>query len=147
MNAVSTTSFETSVVILCPLAEVFAYTTNLDNNTRWQKILVEACITSGSGMAVGTTYRYTVSFMGKRIETEAVVTAFETNRAFSARSLKGPISGEFHLVYEAVTAGTALTTRCYAELGFFRFSRPLAVRLARDQYRRDLSKLKSILEE
>jgi uncharacterized membrane protein len=143
---VSTTSFETSVVILCPLAEVFAYTTNLDNNNRWQKILVEAGITSGNGMGVGTTYRYTVSFMGKRIETEAVVTAFETNRIFSARSLKGPISGEFHLAYEAVTAGTALTTRCNAELGFFRFSKPLALHLAKDLYRRDLDMLKIILE-
>jgi hypothetical protein len=85
--------------------------------------------------------------MGKHIETEAVVTAFEKNRAFSAKTLRGPVAGEFHLEFEPVAAGTALTTRCRAELGFFKYTKPIALRLARDQYRRDLDALKNILED
>ena len=141
------TSFETSVVIACPLPQVFAYTTDIGNNVRWQKNLVDAGIIEGRTMAVGTTYRYTVRFMGKQIETEAVVTDFETNRIFSARTLQGPVAGEFHLHFESVTAGTAITTRCRAELGYFKFTKPLAVRLAKDIYRNDLNTLKEILEE
>ena len=141
------TSFETSVVIICPLADVFTYTTNICNNIQWQKYLLEAGLITGDTMEVGTTYRYIVRFMGKRIATEAVVTAFEKDRIFSAKSLSGPVTGEFHLHFKAVTAGTAITTRCRAELGYFRYTKALAVRLAREQYRRDLNALKEILEE
>lgn len=140
-------SFETSVVIVSPLAEVFAYTTDIRNNINWQKSLQEAALTSGGSMAVGARYRYTVRFMGRRIETEVVVTAFEKDRVFSARALKGPISGEFNLHFERLPAGTVITTRCQADLGFFKFTKPLALRLAREQYRRDLDALKAILEK
>jgi hypothetical protein len=140
------TTFETSVVIACPLEDVFAFTTDINNNIKWQKILVDAGLTHGETMDVGATYRYTVKFMGKRIETEAVVTAFEENRAFSAKTLRGPVGGEFHLTFESVYAGTALTTRCRAELGYFKYTKPIALRLAREQYRKDLDALKHILE-
>lgn len=140
------TSFETSVVIVSPVETVFAYITNINNNANWQKILVHAATTNGDILDVGATYSYTVRFMGKTIETEAVVTAFERNRLFSAKSLRGPVMGEFHLTFEPAAAGTALTTRCRAELGFFRFIGPLAIRFAKEQYRRDLNALKAILE-
>ncbi|WP_319523037.1 SRPBCC family protein [uncultured Desulfosarcina sp.] len=140
------TTFETSVVIARPLEDVFAFTTDISNNTKWQKILVDAGLTRGETMDVGATYRYTVKFMGKRIETEAVVTAFEENRAFSAKTLRGPVTGEFHLAFEPVYAGTALTTRCKAELGYFKYTKPIALRLAKEQYRKDLDALKHILE-
>lgn len=141
------TTFETSVVIARPLDEVFAFTTDISNNIKWQKILVDAGLTKGDAIDVGSTYRYTVKFMGKRIETEAVVTDFQKNRLFSAKALRGPVAGEFQLEFEPVPAGTALTTRCRAELGFFRYTKPLALRLAKDQYRRDLDALKDILED
>jgi uncharacterized membrane protein len=140
------TKFESSVVIARPLEDVFAYTTDLKNNIKWQKILLDAGLTTGDTMDVGATYRYTVRFMGKRIETEAVVTAFEENRVFSAKTLCGPVTGEFQLEFEPVPAGTALTTRCQADIGYFKYARPLALRLAKEQYRRDLDRLKGILE-
>jgi hypothetical protein len=77
----------------------------------------------------------------------SVVTVFEENRAFSAKTLRGPVTGEFHLAFEPVYAGTALTTRCRAELGYFKYTKPIALRLAKKQYRKDLDALKDILEE
>ncbi len=145
-KAMNMTSFETSVVIARPLEEVFAFTTDINNNIKWQRILVDTGFTHGEIMDIGTKYRYTVKFMGKRIETEAVVTAFEENRAFSAKTIKGPVTGEFHLSFEPVHSGTALTTRCRAELGYFKLTKPIALRLAREQYRKDLDALKRLLE-
>ena len=73
--------FENSVIINRPVNKVFEFITDLNNNPIWQTDILELAMTSGGRFGLGSTYRCVNRFMGKRIETEGMITGYEPDRA------------------------------------------------------------------
>ncbi len=77
---------ERRAVIGASPAEVFAYLSDLNNLAEWQSGVVEARLTSGAGMGVGTTAVVGRELMCQRMEAPLTVTAYDPPRRLAIGS-------------------------------------------------------------
>lgn len=103
----------TSVVVQCPVEDVFAFVTNARNNPLWQSASGLKAIQQepDNPVGVGTRITETRSFMGRDIENCSEVTEYEPNRRYVRTQIGdgGPImQGEY--TFEPVAAGTRWTS-------------------------------------
>lgn len=138
---------ELSVVIDRPIEEVFAFATEPENEPLWQSTSLETEQTSGGPVGVGTTFRNTSKFLGRRIDSTYEVTENEPPRRQCVRVTSGPIPGSGCYLFEPAEGGTRFTQRFEAEIGgFFRLAEPLVGRAIRRQMDVDMATLKDLLE-
>jgi carbon monoxide dehydrogenase subunit G len=140
-------TLELSIVINRPLEEVFAFVSNPENSPKWISGISELTITSAGPIGVGTTYRSVLTFLGRRIETEAEFTEFEPNHSFAQKSKSGPFPVQNRETFERVEGGTRVTLTLVGEPGgFFKLAEPLLMSLLKRQYQADLANLKDLME-
>jgi len=138
---------ETSIVVNRPLEEVFAFTTNLENQLKYQPRLLEAKKTSEGPIGVGTTWRLVGKVLGQRMEFEQQCTEYELNRKFSGRPRSGPFPLEERCTYEQVEGGTRFNlTFDFQPRGFMKLAEPLLVSMLKRQAETDLMNLKKLME-
>jgi hypothetical protein len=97
---------------------------------------------------VGTTFRNTSKFLGRRIESTYEVTENEPPHKQCVRVTSGPIPGSGCYLFEpAVGDSTRFTQNFETEVGgFFRLAEPLVARAIRRQMEADMATLKDLLE-
>jgi carbon monoxide dehydrogenase subunit G len=140
-------SFEKSVHINKPAAEVFAFMSDLANNAKWQEGLVSSTKTSDGPMGVGTTFESVQKLMGKETKNEIQVTAYEPSKLFSAKSIGGPVQVEISTKFEEMGGGTHVTSTMNAEMGgFLKVAEGLAKGELEKSFERTFARLKEILE-
>ena len=137
---------EDSVIIKKPVDRVFKFTTDLTNNAKWQSEILVAEQTSDGQFGLGATYRCVNRFLGKRIESEGVISDFEPDKICSFRFSSGSVSGESSYLFHPVNGYTKFTTVGSIKLNNFKLAALLVKRKARQQVRNDLKKLKQVLE-
>jgi hypothetical protein len=99
----------TSAIINQPVGTVFNYVVTVENHTAWQAG-IEAARTSPPGpVTVGTAYIYTSKVMGRSIESQMQVTAFDPNRTWAVKTVGIPNPVETVYDFAAAGAGTGLT--------------------------------------
>jgi uncharacterized membrane protein len=138
--------FENSVVIEKPVRKVFEFVTDLKNNPKWQTDILELAVTSDGPFELGSTYRCVNRFMGKRVETEGVITDYQPDRACSFRITSGSVTGESSFLFEAVNGATRFTTIAELDLGLFKLGKIVIRHKINQQLKNDMFKLKAILE-
>ncbi len=139
---------EAGITINRPVEEVFAFTSNPENEPLWRPELVELEITSEGPIGVGTTLREVMQFLGRRIENTGEITKYEPNKMMAVKSTSGPFPFEMTGTYRPVEGGTELTFEVEAEVGgFFRFAEPLVARMGKRQMETQLANLKDLMEE
>jgi uncharacterized protein YndB with AHSA1/START domain len=139
-------SFNGSIVIERRIESVFEYVTDLEKNPMWQSGMENAEITSEGPVSRGTTYRCTNTFMGKRYETEGVVSEYSPNRKCFFRFRAGDVTGETRFIFESVDGTTHFTAEGEIHLSLFFPIKNLANLKAERKLKQDLSDLKEILE-
>ena len=138
---------ETSIVINRSLEEVFAFTTNFENQPKWQSRLLEVKKTSEGPIGVGTKWRFVAKFLGQRIEFEQECTEYEPNRMYAGKSTSGPFPIEGRQTYEPVEGGTRLNVIGEVQPGgFFKLAEPLVVSMLKRLTDADLANLKDLME-
>lgn len=138
---------EVSTTINRPVEDVWRVISNVEDNPKWSSAALEAKKTSPGPMGVGTTARFVGKFLGRRIETESVITEFEANRRFSFESKSGPFPIHNSTTVEQVGAATRVNVTFDIEPGgFFKLAEPLAVSMAKRQLQGDLDNLKDLME-
>jgi uncharacterized protein YndB with AHSA1/START domain len=136
---------EHSLVIERPPAEVFAYTTDPANEPEWQATLLEA--RSDGPVQQGAHITEVRKFLGRRMESEVEVTAYEPDRRFAVKVLSGPVPFDLEQTLEPTDRGTSVKVILEGEPGgFFKLAEPLVERAVRRQIRADFEQLKDILE-
>jgi carbon monoxide dehydrogenase subunit G len=80
--------FKHTIDVACPADEVFAFLADFENNPAWQAGMTACRWTSSERMTEGATYVQQAKFMGKRIDTEFEVTAFEPGQSIAIASTK-----------------------------------------------------------
>ena len=138
--------FENSVVIEQSLEKVFEFVTNFNNNVKWQTDILEFEMTSDGPPGFGSTYRCANRFMGKRIETEGIISDYVPHKTCSIRITSGPASGANTFYFEAVDGGTKVTASGYVDLAYFKLAKMLVKRKINHQLRKDMLGLKFLLE-
>jgi len=137
---------ENSVFIQQPVGKVFEFVTDLNNNYKWQTGILELAITSEGPLELGSTYRCVNRFMGKRIETEGVITDYVPDRACCFRITSGSVSGDSSFLFEARNGATKFTAAAEIDLRFFGLGKIFIKRKIFSQLKNDMLKLKNILE-
>jgi uncharacterized membrane protein len=138
--------FENSVVINQPVGKVFDFVTDLNNNPRWQSDILELEMTSEGSFELGSTYRCVNRFMGKRLETEGVITDYVPDRTCAFRITSGSVTGESNFNFEAVDGGTKFTATADLDLRYFKLAKIVIKRKIYKQLKNDMLRLKQILE-
>ena len=134
--------FDLEVRIDRPVADVFAYLTDVRNVPEWQESAVSA-----EWIEEGKRFRERRSFLGRSAELELEVTALHPDRRFDVRTVKAPVHLEIHHTFAAVDGGTRLQLTAEAKLrGALRFAGGMAKAQAERQFRSDLERLKEVLE-
>jgi uncharacterized protein YndB with AHSA1/START domain len=141
---------EAGITINRPIEEVFAFTSNPENEPLWRPELLELEQTSDGPIGAGTTFREVMQFLGRRIESTGEITEYEPNKRNAVKSTSGPFPFEITGTFEPVEGGTEVTFEVEAEIGgfcgFFRFAEPLVARMGKRQMETQLANLKDLLE-
>ncbi len=139
--------FEITEVVDRPAEEVFAYLTDAEKLPEWQSMVSESRQNSPGPIGVGTRVTNVRNFLGRRIESEAEVTAYESPRRFDLRVVSGPIPFQISHTLEPREATTVVKVEAQGEPGgFFKVAEPLVGRQAERQFKTDFATLKDLLE-
>ena len=134
--------FDLDVTIDRPVADVFAYVTDVGNLPQWQ----ESCL-AAEWIEEGTRFRERRSFLGRVAELELEVTAREEHRRFDVESVSGPVRFQIRHAFEQSSEATRLRVTAEAAIGgALRFAARMAQGQAERQFRGDLQRLKAVLE-
>ncbi|MGH2451893.1 MAG: SRPBCC family protein [Candidatus Limnocylindria bacterium] len=140
-------NLESSTVINRPVEEVFAFVTDMERRPQWMSGVEELRWTSDGPPRVGSTFRTVRRAMGRRMESDSVLTAYEPNSKYSYKTTGGPFSMEVTATFEAVQDGTEYRVFAQGGLsGVFTIVAPVLGRMVKRDLETDLSNLKDLLE-
>jgi uncharacterized membrane protein len=102
-------SVSSSVSINQPVDQVFTYVTSVENHKAWQAGILDAKLTPAGPVAVGSIYHYTTEVMGRKMETQLQVSAYEQNKKWSVKTIGVPRSVETVYLFDGSGNATKLT--------------------------------------
>jgi len=138
---------KSSVLIHRPSAEVFAFATDWEKYPLWESDVLESCQLSAGPIGVGTIFRHVSRFMGQRLETEGIVTAYEPGRRICFKTTKSSFPFSACQTFQEENGITRATYTFEAELGgLLRLFQPLTRRMSRNTLEANYARLKAILE-
>jgi hypothetical protein len=138
----------TAIDIDRPRSEVAAYAADPDNATAWYENIKTVRWETPRPAGVGTKVSFVARFLGRRLEYVYEVVESEPGERFVMRTANGPFPMETsYLWQDNVFGGTTMTLRNTGEpSGFSKMAAPVVVSAMRRANRRDLARLKSVLE-
>ncbi|MGB8645996.1 MAG: SRPBCC family protein [Anaerolineae bacterium] len=98
-----------STTINRPVDQVFAYVIDVQNQKAWQTGIVDAKVTPAGPIGVGSVYHYTSEVMGRRVESQMQVSAFDANKKWSVKTTGVPKPVETVYLFEPAGNATKLT--------------------------------------
>jgi len=136
-------SFTIPVTIERPIAEVFAYVTDIDRLAEWQPNVISVTNETGGPIAKGTRLREVRRGpMGREVSALVEVSAFEPERRFDLRVLEGPLPIDGAHTFSAEGNSTHIEfTAEGAPSGPLRLLAPLLARVLRRQFEAYYAKL------
>jgi uncharacterized protein YndB with AHSA1/START domain len=140
-------TFENTVTIRRPTAEVFAFLADFENIPKWNYAIVETHKTSQGPIGVGTIYQQ-VRSVPSRSEERFELTAYDPPRRLAIRGQLGPFPSRLSYALDAIPEGTRVTNSVELDLrGPGRLLGRVAVPRVRDAVAANLRKLKELLEQ
>jgi uncharacterized membrane protein len=138
----------TEIEIARARAEVAAYAANPDNAPEWTKNITSVEWRTSPPLDVGSRIAFTASFLGSRLEYTYEVRELRPGVRFVMSTEEGPFPMETTYEWsDAPGGGTVMTVRNRGEpTGFSKVSAPLVARAVARAGRKDLRRLKEILE-
>lgn len=138
----------TEIDIDRPVDEVATYSTDPANATEWYDNIVSSGLETDPPIGVGSRAAFTARFLGRRLAYTYEFTEFVPGERLVMRTAQGPFPMETTYTWAPSTrGGTRMTLRNRGEpAGFSRVMAPLMVPAMRRANKKDLAKLKAILE-
>ena len=139
---------ETEIVIDRPVAEVSAYVANPANAPEWYVNIESVEWRSPPSVEVGATVAFVARFLGRRLEYTYELVDVVPGERLVMRTQEGPFPMETTYTWAATGSGaTRMTLRNRGEpSGFSKSLAPVMAPAMRRANRKDLARLKSILE-
>jgi len=128
-------------------ADVFAYLADVSHLTEWQSGVHSAAIEGGGEARVGARVRESRTLLGKEHATTLEIVELDPPRLFTLKALDGPALITVRHELEPSGDGTELTVVVEGEVKHLPgFALGLAARGAERQFRKDVERLKRVLE-
>jgi Polyketide cyclase / dehydrase and lipid transport len=131
-----------------PRAEVAGYASDPDNATAWYENIEAVEWKSPKPVAVGTRIAFVAKFLGRRLAYTYEVREHVPGERFVMSTAEGPFPMETTYTWaDAADGGTRMTLRNRGEpAGFAKLAAPMMASAIRRANRKDLRRLKQILE-
>ena len=131
-----------------PRAEVAAYASDPENATSWYENIQTVEWKSPKPLTVGSQIAFVAHFLGRRLEYTYEIKEIVADERFVMATSQGPFPMETSYSWaDSPDGGTEMTLRNRGEpTGFSRLAAPLIAAAMRRANRKDLQKLKSLLE-
>lgn len=140
-------TFEFTITINRPAADVFKALTDFGSYKKWQTGVIESTVLTAGAMGVGSKYRFVSEFMGQKIDSEGEITEFNPPNRYAWKSTKGPFPMQESTTLESNGNSTTVKVMTSAELGgFFKLAEGMVIGQAKKQFEADYQKLKEMLE-
>ncbi len=138
----------TEIVINRPVADVAGYAADPSNAPSWYDNIDSVEWKSTPPVRVGSSVAFVARFLGRRLEYTYEIVEFEPASRLVMRTEEGPFPMETTYTWEPVGEGaTRLTLRNRGEpSGFSKVAAPMMGTAMRRANRKDLVKLKALLE-
>ncbi len=139
--------FEGSIYINRPPQDVFDVLTDISKQPLWQSALESAEWTTNGPVGIGSTMKTEAKFLGRKIETELQLTAYDPPHSFDLKGINGPYPFEVTNTLEPQGEGTLLTYTSRAEFGgFFKLAEGLVGSQIKKQVDASNESLKLLME-
>lgn len=140
---------ETEVTIARPRSEVAAYAAEPENATTWYANIERAEWRTPRPLATGSRFAFVARFLGRRLEYEYEVRELVPDERLVMATSDGPFAMETTYTWaDAAGGGTTMRLRNRGEpSGFPRLLAPVMGSAVRRANRKDLVRLKQVLED
>ena len=137
------------IEITRPRVEVAAYAADPDNATAWYENIKSVEWRTPPPLAVGSRFAFVARFLGRRLAYTYEVVDHVPGERFVMRTAQGPFPMETTYVWQDAGDGaTRMTLRNRGERdGFAKLTTPMVAAAMRRANRKDLERLKRILEQ
>jgi uncharacterized membrane protein len=131
-----------------PRAEVAGYASDPENATAWYENIETVEWKSSKPVAIGTRIAFVAKFLGRRLAYTYEVREHVPGERFVMSTAEGPFPMETTYTWaDAADGGTTMTLRNRGEpAGFAKVAAPMMASAIRRANRKDLRRLKQILE-
>ncbi len=133
--------------IAAPRAEVSTYASDPDHAMSWYKNIISVDWVTEPPVTVGSRIVFGARFLGRRLSYTYEVTALDPGERFVMSTVDGPFPMETTYEWEDDGVGTRIRLRNRGQAsGFSAFTTPLLTGAMRRANRKDLARLKAVLE-
>jgi len=101
--------FQHSVVIGKPVAQVFTYMANFENNPKWGQGIVDTKKSSEGPIGEGTVWKETIAAGKRRLLYTMTVDQYDANRRFHFNGVGSVLNYDVLASFEAAQGGTRVT--------------------------------------
>ena len=130
-----------------PVKDVFAFVTNPNNMPKWNSAVVSMQQITPGPVSMGTKFKSVGEMMGRRIEGEMQVVAFEPDSKYGFQMNAGPVQVNVLLNFKTVGTGTKLSLNAQGNPGgLFKLAEPVMAGRVKSLMEENLARLKTVLE-
>jgi len=141
-------NLDLSTLIDKPVKDVFAFVTNPNNMSKWNSAVVSMTQITPGAVGLGTKFKNVGEVMGRRIEGEMQVVAFEPDSKYGFQMNAGPVQVNVVLNFKTVGTGTKLSLNAQGNPGgLFKLAEPVMAGRVKSMMEENLARLKSVLEK
>jgi len=131
-----------------PVKDVFAFITNPANMSKWNSAVVSMEQITPGAVGMGTKFKTVGEMLGRRIEGEMQVIAFEPDSKYGFQMNAGPVQVNVTLGFKTVGTGTKLSLNAQGNPGgLFKLAEGVMQGRVKSMMEENLARLKSVLEK
>jgi carbon monoxide dehydrogenase subunit G len=131
-----------------PVKDVFAFVSNPNNMSKWNAAVVSLQQVTPGAVGVGTKFKSVGELMGRRIEGEMQVTAYEPDTKCGFQVSAGPMQVNLTMTFKTVGTGTKISLNAQGNpAGFFKLAEPVMAGRVKSLMEENLARLKAQLEK
>jgi len=140
-------SLDLSTLVDRPLPEVFAFLSNPLNLPKWQKMVASIEQISPGEPTVGTKFKVAAELMGRKIDGQMEITAFEPPSRVGFVNQAGPMRVEITVRLKPVCTGAKITLHADGNpAGVFALAEGILAGKLKSEMEANLARLKTVLE-
>lgn len=141
-------NLDLSTLIDRPVKDVFAFVANPNNMPKWNSAVVSIQQITPRAVGVGTKFKSIGEALGRRIEGEVQVTAYEPDSKCGFQMNAGPMQINATLTFKTVGTGTKLSLNAQGNpAGVFKLAEGVMSGQVKSMMEANLARLKSVLEK
>lgn len=135
------------VLVDRPMKDVFAFVSNPNNMSKWNSAVVSLEQVNPGKVDVGSKFKTVGEMMGRRIEGEMQITAYEPDTKCGFQVTAGPMQVNLTLTFKTVGTGTKVSLNAQGNPGgLFKLAEGVMAGQVKSMMEGNLARLKSVLE-